>query len=440
MNIRLKSFIPLLSLALLPLAGHATEGSDNISKGQYLATAGDCIACHTAAGAQPFSGGLKMSTPVGAIYSTNITPDKTTGIGDYSYADFAKALREGVAKDGHHLYPAMPYTAFAKINDEDMHALYDYFMKQVKPVKQANRDSDIPWPLNMRWPLAAWNLMFHDDKVFQPESSQSAEWNRGAYLVQGLEHCGTCHTPRGIVFQEKALDQKDAVYLTGGTLEGWHAPDLTGSLKDGLGNWQPEDIVTFLRTGRTDTTAAFGSMTDVIEHSTQHLSDADLKAMATYLKSLKASEPGTTTPATDDKTSAALIKGDMSHPGAQEYMDNCSACHRIDGKGYAKTFPALAHNSAVLSNDPSSLISIVLRGGKMAVTKDAVTGLTMPDFGWRLNDQQVAELLTFVRTSWGNQALTVTADQVQKLRKGLSTVERKDPNKENEPDAGQQHQ
>lgn len=440
MNIRLKSFLPLLSLALLPLAGHAAEHSDNISKGQYLATAGDCVACHTAAGAKPFSGGLKMSTPVGAIYSTNITPDKTTGIGEYSYADFAKALREGVAKDGHHLYPAMPYTAFARINDADMHALYDYFMKEVKPVKQANRDSDIPWPLNMRWPLAAWNLMFHDDKVFQPENSQSVEWNRGAYLVQGLEHCGTCHTPRGIAFQEKALDQKDAVYLTGGTLEGWHAPDLTGSLKDGLGNWQPQEIVTFLRTGRTDTTAAFGSMTDVIEHSTQHLSDADLKAMATYLKSLKASEPGTTTPAADDKTTAALIKGDMSHPGAQEYMDNCSACHRIDGKGYAKTFPALAHNSAVLSDDPSSLISIVLRGGKMAVTKEAVTGLTMPDFAWRLNDQQVADLLTFVRASWGNQAPAVTAGQVQKLRKGLSTVERKDPNKENEPDTGQQHQ
>ena len=440
MNIRLKSFLPLLSLALLPLAVHAAEGSDNISKGQYLATAGDCGACHTAAGAKPFSGGLKMSTPVGAIYSTNITPDKTTGIGEYSYADFAKALREGVAKDGHHLYPAMPYTAFARINDADMHALYDYFMKEVKPVKQPNRDSDIPWPLNMRWPLAAWNLMFHDDKVFQPDSSQSVEWNRGAYLVQGLEHCGTCHTPRGIAFQEKALDQKDAVYLTGGTLEGWHAPDLTGSLKDGLGNWQPEEIVTFLRTGRTDTTAAFGSMTDVIEHSTQHLSDADLKAMATYLKSLKASEPGTKMPAADDKTTAALIKGDMSHPGAQEYMDNCSACHRINGEGYAKTFPALAHNSAVLSDDPSSLISIVLRGGKMAVTKEAVTGLTMPDFAWRLNDQQVADLLTFVRGSWGNQAPAVTADQVQKLRKSLSTVERKDPNKENEPDTGQQHQ
>ena len=440
MTIRLKKLIPLLSMALLPLTGYAANGNDEISKGQYLATAGDCVACHTAAGGKPFAGGLQMSTPVGAIYSTNITPDKTTGIGDYSYEDFAKALREGVARDGHHLYPAMPYTAFAKINDEDMHALYDYFIKQVKPVTQTNRDSDIPWPLNMRWPLAAWNLIFHDDSVFQPDSNKSAEWNHGAYLVQGLEHCGTCHTPRGIAFQEKALDQKNPGYLTGGTLEGWHAPDLTGNLKGGLGSWKSDDIVEFLRTGRTDTTAAFGSMTDVIEHSTQHLSNADLKAMATYLKSLKRADADGSVLSTADKTTAALVKGDMTQPGAQEYMDNCSACHRINGKGYAKTFPALAHNSAVLSDDPSSLISIVLRGGKMAITKEAVTGLTMPDFAWRLNDQQMADLLTFVRSSWGNQAMKVTADQVGKLRKNLSTVERKDPDRNNEPNTGQEHQ
>ncbi|WP_410014509.1 c-type cytochrome [Sodalis sp. C49] len=431
--------LPLLALALLPAAVNAAADSQPPGKGQYLATAGDCVACHTAAGGKPFTGGLKMSTPLGAIYSTNITPDKDTGIGDYRYEDFAKAVREGVAKDGHHLYPAMPYTAFARINDEDMHALYDFFMQQVPAVKQANRDSDIPWPLNMRWPLAAWNWVFHDDDAFKPDRGQSEEWNRGAYLVQGLEHCGTCHTPRGIAFQEKALDQSDDAYLTGGTLEGWHAPNLTGTGKDGLGRWSADELAMFLKTGHTDTSAAFGSMTDVVEHSTQYLNDADLRAMAVYLKSLRPSAAAPA-PYADDVTSAALIRGDMSKPGAQEYMDNCAACHRIDGRGYAKTFPALARNPVVLSDDPSSLISIVLHGGKMAVTRDAVTGLTMPDFGWRLDDKQAADLLSFIRGAWGNDAPAVSAGAVAKLRHATSTVERKDPNKANEPNTGQAHQ
>lgn len=190
-------------------------------------------------------------------------------------------------------------------------------------------------------------------------------------------------------------------------------------MKSGLGRWSAQEITEFLKTGRTDNSAAFGSMTDVVAHSTQYLSDDDLAAVAVYLKSLKSSDPQAVAPKVDTETSLALIKGDMSKPGAKEYMDNCSACHRIDGQGYAKTFPALAHNSAVLSDDPSSLISVVLRGGQMAVTQDEPTGLTMPDFAWRLDDKQVASLLTFVRSSWGNNAPAVTADDVNKLRKDL---------------------
>lgn len=400
-----------------------------ISKGKYIATAGDCVACHSIAGKQSFTGGLKMMTPVGAIYSTNITPDKATGIGEYTYDDFAKALRQGIAKDGRHLYPAMPYTAYAKVNDEDMHALYAYMMHGVTAVHAENRKSDIPWPLNMRWPLALWNMAFHDDKAYVPDSSKSAEWNRGAYLVQGLGHCGTCHTPRGIAYQEKSLDQQGKTYLTGGTLEGWHAPDLTGNAKSGLGSWSQEDIALFLKTGRTNTSAAFGSMTDVVEHSTQYLSQADLAAVAGYLKSLQPSAADTPSAPPADSTTAALVRGDISVPGSRLYMDNCSGCHRLDGKGYAKTFPSLAGNSAILSDDPSSVISIVLRGGKMAVTKEAVTGLTMPDFAWRLNDQQVADLVTFIRNGWGNQAPAVNADQVAKLRKDLPKAAEADKEK-----------
>lgn len=425
MTIQWKTRLLILPVALLACAVQAETAQQALTPGQQLAAAGDCIACHTAVGGQTYAGGLKMSTPIGAIYSTNITPDKETGIGNYSYEEFAKAVREGAAKDGRNLYPAMPYTSYAKINDQDLHILYDFFMHQVPAVKQQNRDSDIPWPLSMRWPLSVWNWVFHDDTVFKPDSSQSAQWNRGAYLVQGLAHCGTCHTPRGIGFQEKALDQHDAAYLTGGTLEGWHAPDLTGNVKNGLGRWSAQDIAQFLKTGRTDTSAAFGSMTDVVAHSTQYLSNDDLEAVAVYLKSLKSSDPQAVAPKNDTETSLALIKGDMSKPGAQAYMDNCSACHRIDGQGYTKTFPALAHNSAVLSDDPSSLINVVLRGGQMAVTQEAPTGLTMPDFAWRLDDKQVADLLTFIRSSWGNNAPAVTADEVKALREDPKEIKEK---------------
>ncbi len=398
------------------LAQAADSGDQLVARGEYLATAGDCVACHTASG-PAFTGGLKMTTPVGAIYSTNITPDKQTGIGEYTYDDFARALRQGVARDGRHLYPAMPYTDYAKISDDDMHALYAYFMQGVTAVHHQNKPSDIPWPLNMRWPLAIWNKFFLNDKPFAADPTQSAEWNRGAYLVQGLEHCSACHTPRGIAFQEKATDEKGADFLTGGTLEGWHAPDLTGNVKSGLGRWSVDDLQTFLKTGRTDESAAFGSMSEAIEHSTQHLTDADLHAMAVYIKSLKSSDPQAKPPATTDSTTAALIHGDLSQTGAADYINSCSACHRLDGKGYAKTFPALAGNPVLLSDDPSSLISIVLQGGKMPVTTQSFTGLTMPDFGWRLSDQQVADVVTFIRSSWGNNAGKVEAKQVAAIRK-----------------------
>lgn len=419
----------LLYLSLLiaaSIGSQVAQASDDnfqqkVSDGEYIAKAGDCTACHTAPGAAPFSGGLKLNSPLGAIYSTNITPDKETGIGNYDYDDFAKALRQGIAKDGHHLYPAMPYTAYAKINDTDMHALYSYMMDQVKPVNQPNRKSDIPWPLNMRWPLAAWDWAFHDSAVYQPAKDKSAEWNRGAYLVQGLTHCGTCHTPRGMAFQEKGLDQSSKSYLTGGALEGWAAPDLTGNAKNGLGRWSKEDIVEFLKTGLTDSNSSFGPMSEAIEKSTQYLSQSDLNAIATYLKSLPSSDPAAKAVSATDSTTARLIKGDMSQSGSLVYMNSCSACHRIDGKGYAKTFPSLAGNTAVLGDDPSSLINIVLNGGKMAVTKDAITGLTMPDFGWRLDDSQVAEVVSFIRNSWGNNAPAVSAEDVAKLRKESAT-------------------
>lgn len=407
-------------LLIIGLCSIAAKADNNFTNGQQLVAAGDCISCHTAKDGAPFAGGLKMITSIGAVYSSNITPDKTFGIGNYSYDDFVKAVREGVAKDGRNLYPAMPYTSYAKVTDQDMRMIYDYFMTQVKPVKQANLESDIPWLISMRWPLAVWNEIYLDNSIYQADNSKSEQWNRGAYLVQGLAHCGACHTSRGIGFAEKALDQSDQTYLTGALIDNWYAPDLTENAISGLGNWSKQDIIQFLKTGHNDKNAAFGSMSDVIKNSTQYLSDEDLTSIAVYLKSLTSTSKHSAS-STTNNTTTSLVAGDMSQPGAQEYMDNCSACHRIDGQGYTKTFPSLAGSPVVLSEKPDSLIRIVLNGSQVPVTQDAPTGLTMPDFAWRLDDLQMANLLTFIRSSWGNNAEKVTVSDVKSVRDATTT-------------------
>lgn len=415
-----------MSLTAQVLAAEDSDINTRIKQGEYLSRAGDCVACHTAPGGKPFAGGLKMSTPVGAIYSSNITPDKNSGIGDYSEEDFNKALRQGIAKDGHHLYPAMPYPSFSKMTDNDVHNLYLYFTHQVTAVDQKNRESDIPFPLNMRWPLAVWNSVFLEKKPYYSDPQQTADWNRGAYLVQGLGHCGSCHTPRGIGYQEKALDQNDDDYLSGGTLEGWHAPNLRGDATTGLGQWNEEEISQFLERGHTERSAAFGSMVDVIQDSTQYLTDDDRHAIAVYLKSLPA-DGKLRVQVNNDSTTEALQKGDVSKPGAQVYLDNCSGCHLSSGQGEKNAFPQLAQNPAVVSEDASSVINIVLNGSHAPKTKTAPTGLTMPGFAWRLDDQQVADVVNFIRNGWGNQAPDISASQVSEIRKLTKPAEPKKP-------------
>lgn len=419
----MKIMIPALLLGMASFAALADDsGAAQIQRGEYLARAGDCVACHTKAGGQPFAGGLSMATPIGNIYSTNITPDKQTGIGDYSYDDFQKAVRHGVAKNGDTLYPAMPYPSYAVVSDEDMQALYAYFMHGVQPVSQANQDSDIPWPLSMRWPLAIWRGMFAPDvKAFQPIKGQDAVLARGQYLVEGLGHCGACHTPRSLTMQEKALnDSEGSDYLSGSSapIDGWTASNLRGDNRDGLGRWSEDDLVQFLRTGRNDQTAVFGGMTDVVEHSLQHLSPEDATAIARYLKSLGARDPNQVGFKSDDAVAKALWKGDDSKPGASVYVDSCAACHKTDGSGYKRFFPELRGNAVVQAEDPTSLIHIVLSGATLPGVKSAPSGITMPAFGWRLNDQQVADVVNFIRSSWGNSAKQqVSASDVAKVRK-----------------------
>ena len=408
----------IATFALFGSCSVSAAETDLVKQGEYLARTGDCVACHTAKGGKPFAGGLPMETPIGVIYSTNITPDKT-GLGDYSFEDFDKAVRHGVAKSGSTLYPAMPYPSYARVSDSDMQALYAYFMKGVEPVAQENKASDIPWPLSMRWPLSAWRWMFAPE-VAEPQPTAQADpvISRGAYLVEGLGHCGACHTPRALTMQEKALSTTDgSAFLSGSApLEGWIAKNLRGDHKDGLGGWSEEQLVQFLKTGRSDRSAVFGGMSDVVVHSMQYMSENDLTAIARYLKSLPAVDPKDQPHQYDKQVADALWKGDDSRRGAAVYIDNCAACHRTDGHGYTRVFPALAGNPVLQTADATSLINIVLNGGTLPATHTAPSTFTMPAFAWRLSDQEVADVVSFIRGSWGNKGEPVKAGDVADLR------------------------
>lgn len=400
-----------------------------IERGRYVARLGDCVACHTGDKSRPLAGGLALETPFGTLHSTNITPDTATGIGGYSFAQFDHAMRKGVAADGHNLYPAMPYPSYAKITPDDMQALYAYLMRGVKPVQQANQASELRFPFNQRWGLALWNWLFLDGQPFAPEPQQSAQWNRGAYLVQGLGHCGACHTPRGIAFQEKAMTAaggQGRFFLAGETVEGWRALSLRNL-------WTPEETAELLRTGRNRHGTVSGNMVDVVQHSTQYMSDADLLAIGTYLKALPpgghdlpmqvTQGPGPAIvphrrPATaaDGEVPADLY----TTRGGLGYLQFCADCHRANGDGVPDVFPPLAGNHTLQSQDPATLIHIMLTGWQAPVTQSHARPLTMPAFA-RLDDQEIADILNFTRRSWGRaDAREVRARDVAGARERLN--------------------
>lgn len=396
--------------AASPSAG--TADAALIARGAYLAKVGDCIACHTAPAGKPYAGGLPMKTPVGTIYSTNISPDPLTGIGAWSAQEFEQALRRGVSRDGHNLYPAMPYPSYAKVSDADVAALYAYFMRGVPAVRQENRASAIGFPLNQRWPLKFWNMVFLDRTPYQPKPGRDAEWNRGAYLAQGLGHCGSCHTPRGVGFQEKALDEGGSAFLSGAELDGWYASNLGGDQRVGLGRWSEAEVQAFLRSGANPHASAYGSMTDVINNSTQFFSDRDLAAVAHYLKAI-----GGAVPAAQQKNAAASGTGTGEREGAKVYRVYCMQCHGADGRGHAPLLAPLAGNPTVTDAHASSLINVTLNGTRDIVIGGIPSPYPMPAFGRLLNDQQVADAVSYLRASWNNGAAAVTPQQVAKARK-----------------------
>jgi mono/diheme cytochrome c family protein len=410
----LKQFLSTVALSLAA-ASAATAAPDPslVKRGEYLARAGDCIACHSAVGKPAFAGGLAIDSGHGLIYSTNITPDKQRGIGNYTEQQFAEAVRKGVKADGTHLYPAMPYPSYAKVTDGDIKALYAFFLLGVKPSTYVPPASDMSFPFNMRFGMAFWNFFFASDKPFQAQQGWNAQVARGAYLVEGLGHCGSCHTPRGFAMNEKASDSGSASFLAGGELNGWSVPSLRG-----MPNWSAPVIVDYLQTGRNHGAAVAGEMTSVVEHSTSHLNDDDLTSIAVYLKSLSP-VPARVSKVTSqgrDKTVAKLTAAKDLTLGERLYLDNCSACHFVTGKGATRIFPELDGATVINAENPNALIHVILHGARTPSTEKAPSVLVMPGFGQRMNDSEVATLATFLRQGWNNSAESVSESDVKKVR------------------------
>ena len=387
-------------------AGDAGQDFPQIERGRYLAVAGDCTGCHTRPGGQAFAGGLPIETPFGKVVAPNITPDKETGIGLWTDGDFVNAMTMGIRKDGAHLFPAMPYPYFTKVNRDDLLAIRAY-LATVQAVDNGVEADQLPFPLSVREDMAAWNKLNFTPGEFHRDSSRGDEWNRGAYLVEGLMHCGACHTPKNFSGGDKNDER-----LQGYALQGWFAPDITADQQRGIGSWSADDLVTYLKTGHNRFSAAAGPMADVVLHSSSKMTDADLRAVATYLRDQ---------PAPDEKSPQPVAASDPAmRTGAAIYTDECSACHTPHGAGIANLFPRLAGSPSVQSTDPTSLIRIVLAGTQSVATEGAPTAPSMPAIGRTLDDREAAAVLTYIRNAWGNAAPPVSAGEIAKHRDSLA--------------------
>jgi mono/diheme cytochrome c family protein len=379
---------------------HPRKPWSMIQAGRYLTRIGDCKSCHTVEGGKPYAGGRPVPTPFGILYSTNITPDADTGIGAWSEADFYRAMHLGIDHQGNRLYPAFPYPSFTHMTRGDVDAIKAY-LDTVKPVRQVDRPPKLSWPYSMRSMLTFWDGLYLHPGEFKPNPKRSAQWNRGAYLVTGAGHCGACHTPRNFL---GAPDRDHP--MQGGKAEHVFVPNLGAGKRDGLSNWSEQDIVEYLATGSNAHATAAGPMAEEVHMSTQYIKQRDLEAIAVYLKSLPG--PQASTPAAPDK--------DIMQTGRAIYIDDCAGCHMDDGSGLRNAFPPLRHSSAIQAAKPSMLIAVVLEGARSPTTDAKPTGLTMPAFDSKLNDAEVAALVTYVRNAWGNRASSVAKSDVSQLR------------------------
>jgi mono/diheme cytochrome c family protein len=379
----------------------AEPSAATIARGKALTDAADCAGCHTADPSRPFAGGKRIDTPFGGIYSPNLTPDRDTGLGAWSDEEFYRALRHGVARDGSRYYPAFPYPNFTKITRDDILAIRAY-LATLTPFRNIKPPPELRWPLSYRVVMRGWNFLFFKPGIFEPNQQKSAEWNRGGYLVEGAAHCGGCHTPKNIF----GANKRGRAY-GGGQVQGWFAPRLDSAERSGLKSWSIDDIVEYLQSGRNGKSHAGKLMAEVVVNSTSKMSDADVRAIAVYLKDLPAGapEPVVTPPPPADMTAGAAI-----------YAKACIACHEADGSGAPRIYPPLPGNANLQSADPSSTLRITLDGAEMVTTPRAPNSGSMPAYAKQLSDRQIADVTNYIRNSWGNAAPLVTPAQVAKAR------------------------
>jgi mono/diheme cytochrome c family protein len=397
------TWAPTATALLAQPIADATPNAAQLRRGQYLVAAGDCMSCHIRAGGEPFAGGLGLKTPFGLIYSANITSDRETGIGNWTSDQFYHAMHDGIDDEGRNLYPAFPYPWFRRASREDDDAILAY-LKTTPAVSYTPPANDLSFPLNYRFMVKGWDLLFLNAQDFQSDPSRSGEWNRGAYLVNGLGHCGACHTPLNALGAVKSNQD-----FYGANLDNWIAPDLTTNERSGLGGWSIDDIAEYLSNGRNARAGAGGPMADVVTFSTSLMSDEDRRAMAVYLKSQAASP--------------SIVRS-QADPGAMRrgaaiYSDACASCHLEDGVGQPRLFPPLGHNAMLQQADPTGLAHLILAGGRIGTSSSHPSPLTMPSFAWKLSDAEIADVSTYLRNSWGNQAAAVSAAEVHGVRHRL---------------------
>lgn len=422
-------FVPVRKTA--PTAELPEDWTPAEGAGEYAMYAADCKACHTAADGQPFAGGLAVASPMGTIWSTNITPDPETGIGDYTLDQFRAALYDGIAADGRHLYPAMPYENYRKLTEEDVRALYDYFMNDVEPVENEVTETALRFPFNQRWGIRVWNwIALRGDAGFTPAGVSEVQ-DRGQYLVEGPGHCAACHSPRTRVMTQEGTALGQDGFLTGGVLNGWNVPALRGEGSESQ-QWDIDQLALYLASGRNIHSTANGEMGLVVSESLQYLTDEDNIAIAAFLKGADGAEvelpesivaEGTQAlPAPDadpagEATETMLTEASPDMPlGARLYLDNCNACHFVSGRGAPEIFPELAGNDLANGTESAALIGIILNGAEVSSTELRPMHLVMQGYADRLSDEEVAELATFVRSAWGNDGSAVTPDQVAAIR------------------------
>lgn len=391
------------------VAAPATVKAEQIVRGAYLTRAANCIVCHTPRGALPYAGGRAMSTPFGTLYSPNITPDKETGIGRWTSDDFWRALHHGRGKDGRFLYPAFPYPSYTKMTRDDSDAMFAY-LQSIPGVKQPNAEHQLRFPYNQRWLLAGWRAFYFSPGEYQVNPQQTANWNRGAYLVQGPGHCMACHSARNSLGANVDGDQ-----LGGGLIGslGWYGPALTSDKMHGLGRWETDDLAAFLKTGNSPQGAALGPMAEVVSKSLQYLNDDDVQAMAVYLKSLPPAAPPDEHNAPQPEAAEAER---IMTLGKKLYTDLCIDCHKVSGNGIAPDYPPLNGNNALTSGSPVNAIRLVLNGGFPPSTAGNPYPFSMPPFGPRLSDTEVAAVVSYIRNSWDNKAGFVSPAEVNRYR------------------------